>query len=110
MTYLQEKLQKGERIEYDYDNKKQVVFDTEIESAMKVIADRLNFMGHGDVCIRSMLGSINKMHRTIQQNFFRAIARVIKEYSQQEYSDLRNKASKEWCKRVAEIEDYFPFI
>lgn len=46
-------------------------------------------------------------HRTLQQNFWRSVAHMIKEYAKNEYYDLRNEDSVNWCKKMAEVEDQY---
>jgi hypothetical protein len=112
-TYLKDKLEKGIRHELLRDSKgnsKYIEIDTQVEEAINTIADRLNYMGNDKACLEAIMYSVHKMHRTIQQNFFRILSQVINEYSKLEYFDDRNKSSVEWCKKVADIQQYFPFV
>jgi len=80
------------------------------EEAMKVIFREISYMGNENECIEKMYNFIEREHRTLQQNFWRMIYYVMKRYGENsEWTDLRNQASRKWCKKVTK-EEYFPFV
>ena len=72
----------------------------------------LNGMCNDDQYTRQLIGQLRKTHRTLQQNFFRMISKVVNEKAKEEFYDLRNEASIEWSKKAAEATQdvAFPFI
>lgn len=82
------------------------------EEQMLKIMDALNIMGREKQVVEGMVVALRKTHRTLQQNFWRAIMAVIKEYAEFNH-DLRNEGAVELCKYIKEqIEnkEYLPFI
>lgn len=88
------------------DNKKQI---EENVSTMLKMMNSVGARGNNDYS-QAILNKLNNEHRTIIQNFFRTLQFTITEYSKTEHSDLRNEASVEWCKEVAKIDTYLPFV
>ena len=88
------------------------------EDAKKAIGelmDALNIMGGKKDIVEGIIEELGCTHRTLQQNFWRVMVEVIKEYAEFR-SDLRNEASVELCKffkeKLAENEEktYLPFV
>lgn len=84
------------------------------EDKNKVIVQSLfnviSLLGNDGDLAQSFLKQIQSEHRTNIQSFFRMIQEVIIEYAKSEYFDDRNKASIEWAKKVAKLEDHLPLI
>ncbi len=80
------------------EGKTQKEFATE---AMEMLLDDLNIMGSDKPIVDGIIEALRTNHRTLNQNFFRVIIEVIKQYAEFK-SDLRNEASVNFCKFVAE--------
>ena len=51
-------------------------------------------------CAGEFCKQLEYMHNTLQQNFWRMMVEVIKDYSSVKYCDARNKASVKLCKKL----------
>lgn len=73
----------------------------------KVLADE-------DAAVDGIIDGLFESHRTHQQALFRVMATVIARYATMSEEkmghDLRNEASVEWCKAVAQIPAHLPFL
>ena len=59
--------------------------------------------------------ALSRQHRTLQQNFWRMISKVVDMYGKTEFKDARNEHSVKWCKAVirhttSESLNYFPTV
>jgi hypothetical protein len=78
---------------------------------MEHIKDLFRHMNsHNRDYAEEMIKYIKTEHRTLQQNFFRMVSTVINAVAKTEYHDERNEASINWCKKVSEIDAFFPYI
>lgn len=83
---------------------------------MNVFERRINNMGFNNKEVVEVVSKhFLQMHRTLQQNMIRFLAytiqRLAKYHNENENRfDARNESSVRWIKKVAEIEEYFPFI
>lgn len=80
-----------------------------VQEAMKVIVDAVNRMPNFVVAHGMYNGLING-HRTLQAGVIRAFQKMAEEYGNTEYKDLRNEAAVEFCKKIAKIDHYIPYI
>lgn len=71
----------------------------EMKEGLEHLFNALNNFSHKEKAEEFFKGLINE-HRTLQQNFWRSIAKVIQLYSETKFFDLRNEDSIEWCKKV----------
>ena len=87
----------------------------ETKEAVAKLMNALNVMGTKKDVVEGIIEELRCTHRTLQQNFWRVILEVMKQYSEFRF-DLRNEASVELCKYITEklAEDesktYLPFI
>jgi len=72
----------------------------EIGMGMTHIFTALNI---SQTCAEEFCKQLEYMHNTLQQNFWRMMAEVIRRYSSMKYHDLRNEASVEFCKRLKDF-------
>ena len=80
-----------------------------VEDVTKQLVDLTN--SYGSDISKGILSALNGSHRTLQQSFFRAMYSVIKQYGEDDWCDLRNQASKDFCREVTEkVEGYFPMV
>ncbi len=71
----------------------------------------INKMGGGEKAIVAALNEkMNREHRTLIQQWWGAIATVIKEYAANKFFDLRNEDSIKWAQAVSKVESYMRFI
>jgi len=56
-----------------------------------------------------MAEKFGRTHRTLQQGIIRLLAAFISHVAEHDF-DLRNEAAIKWCKKVKEIDRYFPLI
>jgi len=80
---------------------------TEREKAAKEVFDKvidaLNCFDNTTIDV--FTENISRVHRTLQQNFWRMIQQMAREYAkldENECYDLRNEAAVKWCKRITE--------
>jgi len=69
----------------------------EITKGMSHIFTALNVSQN---CAEEFCKQLEYMHNTLQQNFWRMMVEIIKEYSSAKYCDARNVASVELCRRL----------
>ena len=86
--------------------------EKEIGEGMRHIFRALN-ISHN--CAEEFCKQLEYEHNTLQQNFWRMMAKVIKKYSSMKYCDARNEASVEFCKRLRDFMEekgfgYMPII
>ena len=69
------------------------------------IDNTLNAMGIEQRLAPVFLTEFNKIHRTLQQTFFRFLRDFIERYAKQSdsYFDGRNEASREYSKKISEL-------
>lgn len=72
----------------------------EIEDGMEHIFKALN-ISHN--CAEEFYKQLEYEHNTLQQNFWRMMAEVIKKYSSMKYYDARNEASVKFCKKLKDF-------
>jgi len=90
---------------------------TQKEAAQKAIAlimDAVNIMGSDKQVVEGIIEELQGTHRTLQQNFWRVMMGVIKEYSEFRH-DLRNEGAVELCKYIKEQvaenhKEYLPYV
>ena len=83
----------------------------EVEEAFDKLVNLTNYFGSEKYVTAGILASLNRSHRTLQQSFWRAMYQVMKQYGEDEWCDLRNQASKDFCREVIEkVEAYFPMV
>lgn len=72
----------------------------------------LNVIGGEDELRKALSEALMDQHRTLQQNFWRCIFNVAKDYGENAQSDLRNEASVDACKEVTKAlsDKGLPFI
>lgn len=69
----------------------------EVGEGMRHVFKALN-ISHN--CAEEFCRQLVYEHNTLQQNFWRMMAKVIKEYSSIKYCDARNEASVKFCKKL----------
>ncbi len=84
-----------------------------VDSLSKNLENIVNYTGN--MAPHIILDAIVGMHRTNQQAFWKNMAYVMNMYSElpkERYFDLRNEASREWCRAASESvgDIYLPFI
>jgi hypothetical protein len=83
--------------------------------AIEMLLNDLNIMGSDKPIVEGVVEALRMNHRTLQQNFWRMMLEVIKQYSEFRH-DLRNEASVELCKffteklKEDEGKTYLPFV
>jgi len=78
------------------------------EAVAKEIEDCLNW--NDKILLTVLREKVPRMHKTLQQNFWRTINSLALSYSIVPY-DLRNEASVKYCQKIAMLEDVgFPNI
>jgi len=83
----------------------------EVAEVFEKLIRLTNYFGSEKFVAAGIIEELNRSHRTLQQSFWRAMYEVIKQYGEDEWCDLRNEASKEFCREVtAKVEAYFPMI
>jgi hypothetical protein len=82
------------------------------DNGLNEIISSLNIMGCENEVNKVLVDNLINQHRTLQQNFWRCIFDVAKEYSERAGHDLRNEASVDACKEVTNAlsDKGFPFI
>lgn len=79
--------------------------------AYKAISQQCNYMGTNLAEVGRMLAND---HPTLQQNFMRIIIGFVETQADKEYSDLRNEATVNACKRFKETYSvdglYLPYV
>lgn len=82
------------------------------EEATKVLVNLTNAYGSEKAVAEGIVEALTKEHNTLQQSFWRAMQMVIKAYSEEKYVDLRNEASRDYCKAAAKLADdhHLPLI
>ena len=78
------------------------------------IMDAVNIMGSDKQVADGILEALQMSHRTLQQNFWRVMMQVIKEYSEFR-CDGRNEGAVELCKYIKEQveenhKEYLPYV
>jgi len=82
-----------------------------VRGAIQVITNACNTYDGPEPVIEGIVEALNHEHRTLQQSFWRVMYEVMKKYGADDWCDLRNEASKEFCREVTEkIEAYFPHV
>jgi hypothetical protein len=86
----------------------------DVEAAVETLANAVNVMGTREQAFVAdvLHRRLDRQHRTLQQNFWRMIAKIIQKVGEtpEHYYDLRNEASVKWAQEVSKIEKHFPFI
>jgi len=88
---------------------------TRIAHHLQALIDETNSMTlDNDAAAEAMLNVLTQEHRTLQQSFFRILAKAVERYGEfgRQYHDLRNEASIAWCQKAADAtkDTYFPYI
>lgn len=112
---LEEKGRHGELDAHEIEEAKRLYkLKESVEAAVETLTNAVNVMGTREqVFVADVLHRrLDREHRTLQQNFWRMIGRIIQKVGEtpEHYYDLRNEASVKWAKEVSKIETYFPFI
>lgn len=86
----------------------------EMYESVRGLFERVNHFDYQKQA-EQFFSAMTRQHRTLQQNFWRMIAKVMAMYGETEYVDLRNEASKEFCKKVSDYVrehgvSYFPTV
>jgi len=71
------------------------------KDSMNDLMDTLNIMGSDKEVIDGIIEILHTTHRTLQQNFWRVMVEVMKQYSEFRH-DLRNEGSVKLCKFITE--------
>lgn len=84
------------------------------KEAIDQIMDAVNVMGSDMPVVKGIVESLQMSHRTLQQNFWRVMIQVIKEYSEFG-SDGRNEDAVAMCKFIKEQveenhKEYLPYV
>lgn len=84
------------------------------KEAIDVIMNAVNIMGSDEKVAKGIIESLQTNHRTLQQNFWRVMMQVIKEYSEFR-TDMRNEGAVELCKYIKEQvetnhKEYLPYV
>ena len=74
--------------------------EAKINDAMTIIFDELNIIGSENEIADIIAYFIIRQHRTLQQDYFRVLLKVIDEYSKASY-DIRNEDSINMCKDIS---------
>ena len=82
----------------------------EVTEAMKTIVDATNTMGSDKLVTEGIVEGLTSCHRTLQQSFMRCFVAAMKEYGDTPFRDARNDASVDFARKIAEMEEHFPFI
>jgi phosphoenolpyruvate-protein kinase (PTS system EI component) len=82
--------------------------------ATKEILDAVNIMGNDKEVVEGIVEALQHNHRTLQQNYWRVMMQVIKEYSEFRH-DMRNEGSVDMCKFIKEQvekhhKEYLPYV
>ena len=81
--------------------------------AIHQIMDAVNIMGSDKKVAEGIIKELQVTHRTLQQNFWRVMVEVVRQYSEFRH-DLRNEGSVELCKAITKFLDenpqYLPYI
>lgn len=82
-----------------------------IAKLIEDLASELNCMAIDEEKLGEIISTtVMAEHRTIQQTFWRTIQKTIVHYGRYATVDMRNESSREWANKVAEVDDYFPFV
>ncbi len=85
------------------------------KEAIDMIMDAVNIMGSDRKVKDGIIEALRCSHRTLQENFWRVMIDVIKEYSTF-HCDLRNEAAVNLCKFITEKlnenpeKTYLPYV
>ncbi|MCP4088220.1 MAG: hypothetical protein GY746_00290 [Gammaproteobacteria bacterium] len=79
----------------------------EIAESINSIFNNINYFGNEKLVVKAINDSIERQHRTLQQDFWRAMFQVIEQYGQSEYFDGRNEQAVQACKNIAEHHKVF---
>lgn len=71
------------------------------KEAIEMLLDNLNIMGSDKPIVNGVIEALRTNHRTLNQNFFRMLIEVIRQYAEFRF-DLRNEASVKLCKFIAD--------
>lgn len=84
----------------------------EAEELADKLCSMVNVMGNKEGTDAFINYIVNKTHRTLQQSTMRLMCRVICKLADQEYTDLRNIATKDLARKLKPIidESGLPFI
>lgn len=77
-------------------------------NAISMITDACNHGANNEV-VAGMVGALIKEHRTLQQDFWRAIKEVAIQYAEFAH-DLRNEEAVEMCKKIKAMDIYLPRV
>lgn len=80
-----------------------------IEKGIETLCDGLNSFNF-DENVEVIFSTLQNQHRTIQQNFWRAIFKTMERYASDADFDLRNEASVENCRKVSMHGKEDPFL
>ena len=83
--------------------------NAEVRRCVNSIIRQLNYMGCEGEVAKAVVEELRVSHRTLQQNWWKMVQAVAKEYAGFEH-DLRNEDAVRFAKKVSEVDDYMRFI
>ena len=81
-----------------------------LETAVKDVISSLNCLGSGNEAAEVISNTVKSDHRTLQQNFWRAIQGAASNYAENTCIDMRNEASVRFTKQIRELNAPLPYI
>lgn len=88
-----------------------MTLEEQAAEAFKTLFRVINKMGTGEQAVGDALrDAMNHEHRTLIQQWWSVIAKVITDYSKTKWFDARNEDSVKWAKEVAKVESFMRFI
>ncbi len=74
----------------------------EIAESINSIFTNINYFGNEKLVVKAINDSIQRQHRTLQQDFWRAMFQVVERYGRTTYHDGRNEQSVRLCATISE--------
>lgn len=91
------------------DSIKSSIVEDQVEEHIKAIIN-LGNANSDQVIAEGILKGLTGEHRTLQQDFIRALVTALVEYGNSPYFDARNEWAIRWAKRAGEIDIVLPRI
>ena len=79
-----------------------------VYEAMEEFCEGLNVLGSEDVVKQAIIDKLASSHRTVQQNFWRTLFDVAKEYGDTATFNDRNKGAVEACRAASKAVEKHP--
>tara|TARA_B100000749_G_C18426017_1_gene465710 strand:+ start:1247 stop:1555 length:309 start_codon:yes stop_codon:yes gene_type:complete len=79
-----------------------------VSEAMEEVFECLDLLGSEEVVKQAILDKLSSSHRTIQQNFWRTIFDVAKEYGDTATFNDRNRGAVDACKAASKAVEKHP--